>query len=131
LPKTAEVEALSDAAKPTPTFATSDQEVVYRLQEAYAARYLRPIKVFRPQPGQFLVEDPETLGPSIAENVASERAKYGDEADVRLDPEREESYGSACVGTNVTFTELLLHGARVSVTVSTISGEGGIVAGAV
>jgi hypothetical protein len=87
--KKAEVEASSAASQPAPTFATSDLEVVYRLKETYAARYLRPINVFRPQPGQFLVEDPENFGPSIAENVASERATYGDEADVRFERERE------------------------------------------
>jgi hypothetical protein len=77
-------------AKPIPTFATSDKEVVYQLQEAYAAKYGRRIVVTRPTPDQpYLVEDPENFGPPIAEGVAAKREEFGPGADGQFERERD------------------------------------------
>ena len=76
--------------KPAATFATSDKEVVYRLQELYAARYLRRIAVSHSAPDQlYLVEDPENLGPAIAVNVAAKRGELGINADAYFERERD------------------------------------------
>jgi hypothetical protein len=77
-------------AKPIPTFATSDKEVVYQLQEAYAAKYGRRIVVSRSGPDQpYLVEDPENFGPPIAEGVAAKREEFGAGADGQFERERD------------------------------------------
>jgi len=88
--KKAKLETAATLAKPVPTFATSDKEVVYQLQEAYAARYRRRVAVTRNAPDQpYLVEDPENFGPSISEKVASGREELGPGADAQFERERD------------------------------------------
>jgi hypothetical protein len=77
-------------AKPVPTFATSDKEVVYQMQEAYAVKYRRRIAVTRSASDQpYFVEDPENLGPAIAEGVAAKREELGSGADAYFERERD------------------------------------------
>jgi len=88
--KKEKLEREARAAKPVPTFATSDKEVVYQMQEAYAAKYLRRVDVSRSGPDQpYLVEDPENLGPAIAERVAARREELGPGADAYFERERD------------------------------------------
>jgi hypothetical protein len=77
-------------AKPVPTFATSDKEVVYQMQEAYAIKYRRRIAVTRSASDQpYFVEDPENVGPAIAEGVAAKREELGSAADAHFERERD------------------------------------------
>jgi hypothetical protein len=88
--KKEKLEREANRAKPAPTFATADKEVVYQMQEAYAAKYLRRIEVSRSAPDQpYLVEDPETFGPAIAEGIAAKREELGAGADAHFERERD------------------------------------------
>jgi hypothetical protein len=88
--KKEKLEREASRAKPVQTFATSDKEVIYQMQEAYAARYLRRIEVSRSGPDQpYLVEDPENFGPAIAERVAAKREELGPGAESYFERERD------------------------------------------
>jgi hypothetical protein len=78
------------AAKPVPTFATFDKEVIYSMQEAYAVKYHRLADVTRSAPDQpYRIEDPDTLGPAIAVSVAAKREELGSAADAHFERERD------------------------------------------
>jgi hypothetical protein len=70
-------------------FSTSDKEVVYQIQEAYAAKYRRPATVSIAPDQSYLVEDPENLGPATAFNVATKRGELGIYADAHFERERD------------------------------------------
>jgi hypothetical protein len=87
--KKEELEWEANRAKPIPVFSTFDKEVVSQTQEAYAAKYRRPVSVSIAPDHSYLVEDPENLGPAIAVNVAAKREELGINADAHFERERD------------------------------------------
>jgi hypothetical protein len=86
--KKEKLEREARAAKPVPTFATSDREVVQQIRESYIDRYRGSVDVIQRE-SDYLVEDPENFGPAIADRVAAKREELGSGADAYFERERD------------------------------------------